>query len=134
LQRDIKINSFYRKADYKWFEHFTKLLVEICLFRNWKLGKYGTSRCLLFPVKKVSLFLRNWNASWMPFQTFLWRQEVVRCAKSPSTEKNNYYEIKRRKNGTDQHDEDQQQTKKGQTIGHLKCTITAQTRKPSYYD
>jgi hypothetical protein len=29
-----------------------------------------------------------------------------------------------RKNGTDQHDEDQQQTKKGLTIGHLECTIT----------
>jgi hypothetical protein len=38
--------------------------------------------------------------------------------------KNPYCERKRRKNGTDQHDEDQQQTKKGLTIGHLECTIT----------
>jgi hypothetical protein len=34
--------------------------------------------------------------------------------------KNPYYERKRRQNGTDQHDEDQQQTEKGLTIGHLK--------------
>jgi hypothetical protein len=38
----------------------------------------------------------------------------------------------KKKNGTDQHDEDQEQTEKGLTIGH--CTITVQTRRPSYYD
>jgi hypothetical protein len=48
--------------------------------------------------------------------------------------KNTYYERKRRKNGTDQHDKDQQQTEKGLTISHLECSITEQTRKPSYYD
>jgi hypothetical protein len=38
----------------------------------------------------------------------------------PRPWKNNfYYERKRRKNGTDQHDEDQQQTEKGLTIGWL---------------
>jgi hypothetical protein len=31
---------------------------------------------------------------------------------------------KKKKNGTDQHDEDQQQTENGLTIGHLECTIT----------
>jgi hypothetical protein len=62
------------------------------------------------------------------------RQEVVRWANSPSTGNNTYYERKRRKNGTDQHDEDQQQTEKGLTIGHLECTIIVQTRRPSYYD
>jgi hypothetical protein len=31
---------------------------------------------------------------------------------------------KEEKNGTNQHDEDQQQTEKGLTIGQLKCTIT----------
>jgi hypothetical protein len=51
------------------------------------------------------------------------RQEVVRWANSPSTEKT-HYERKRRKIGTDQHDEDQQQTEKGLTIGHLEFTIT----------
>jgi hypothetical protein len=35
--------------------------------------------------------------------------------------KNTYHERKRRKNETHQHDEDQQQTKKGLTIGHLEC-------------
>jgi hypothetical protein len=37
---------------------------------------------------------------------------------------NTYYERKRIKNGTDQHEENQQQTEKGLTIGHLECTIT----------
>jgi hypothetical protein len=41
--------------------------------------------------------------------------------------KNTYYERKRIKNGTDQHDEDQKQPEKGLTIGHLECTITVQT-------
>jgi hypothetical protein len=40
--------------------------------------------------------------------------------------KNTYYERKRSKNGTDQHDEDQQQTEKGLTVyrpGGLRITI-----------
>jgi hypothetical protein len=41
---------------------------------------------------------------------------------------------KKEEKWTDQHDEDQQQTEKGLTIGHLECTITVQTRRPSYYD
>jgi hypothetical protein len=41
---------------------------------------------------------------------------------------------KEEENGSDQHDEDQQQTEKGLTIGHLECTITVQTKRPSYYD
>jgi hypothetical protein len=39
--------------------------------------------------------------------------------------KNTYF---KRKSGTDQHDEDQQHTEKALTIGHLKCTLTVQTR------
>jgi hypothetical protein len=42
--------------------------------------------------------------------------------------KNTYNKRKRKKNGTGQHDEDQQQMEKGLTIGHLECTITVQTR------
>jgi hypothetical protein len=30
--------------------------------------------------------------------------------------------------------QDQQQTEKELTIGHLECTINVQTRWPSYYD
>jgi hypothetical protein len=44
--------------------------------------------------------------------------------------RNTHYERKRRKNGRDQHDEDQQQTEKALTIGHLECAITVQTRRP----
>jgi hypothetical protein len=47
----------------------------------------------------------------------------------PRPRENTYYERKRIKNGTDQHNEDQQQTDKGLTIGHLECTITVQTRR-----
>jgi hypothetical protein len=53
--------------------------------------------------------------------------------KFPVHGKNTYYEIKRRNNGTDQNDEDKQQTEKGLTIGHLKCMVTVQTRRPSYW-
>jgi hypothetical protein len=52
------------------------------------------------------------------------RQEVVRWAYSMSTENTLITKEKEEKNGTDQHDEDQQQTEEGLTIGHLECTIT----------
>jgi hypothetical protein len=38
--------------------------------------------------------------------------------------KNTYYERQRRKNATDQRDEDQQQTEKGLTISNVECAIT----------
>jgi hypothetical protein len=47
-----------------------------------------------------------------------WSQRVVRWAKFPDHGKNTYYERNRRKNGTDQHDENQEQKEKGFTIGH----------------
>jgi hypothetical protein len=57
------------------------------------------------------------------------RQEIVQWTNSPSTEKNIYYEKKRRKNGTDQHDENQQQMEEGLTFDLLECTINVQTRR-----
>jgi hypothetical protein len=74
--------------------------------------------------------IRNPNSSRKSFEIVIYTkasvpyQEVMGWADSPSTGENTYYERKRRKNETDQHDEDQQQTEKGLTIGHLKCTIT----------
>jgi hypothetical protein len=56
-------------------------------------------------------------------------QEVVRLENSPSPSTEKHLSIKeRRKNGTDQHDKDQQKTEKGLTIGHLECTTTVQIR------
>jgi hypothetical protein len=54
------------------------------------------------------------------------RQRVVRWADSVHG-KHTYYERKGRKSVTDQHDDDQQQTEKGLTIGHLECTIFVQS-------
>jgi hypothetical protein len=57
--------------------------------------------------------------------TSTWFSDVRRLCDwlIPPARKNTYYERNRRKIATDQHD-DQQQTKKGLTIGHLECTIT----------
>jgi hypothetical protein len=79
---------------------------------------------VLISTKWLTLRARNQH---LPYNRFIRAEHYVKYVKRKTckvTEKNPYYERKRRKNGTDQHDEDQQQTEKGLTIRHLECTIS----------